>query len=390
MAKRLLEDYPSDKLRVLTGSYFFKLSLPEERIKCPYAVFPTLSETGRRGVGRIKFLINWLLIPLLTLAGVWLIKRRNLKVILTIAHGHFFIAAALTSLITKTPLVIIVHDDWVSELQETSYLMKYFCHDLFRFTIKRAAYLYAVSPGMQEMLKSDFQVESELQLPSTEKHQANHLVQMAESELQKFCILFTGIVSGGALDGLNLIIRTIQSGKLSELGLKPCELHLYVPENRALEQRYNWEHDAIKIHGWVSQQELRSVLATADALFIPYSFSEDQKYFTSKSFPSKAADYLASGKPLLILAPPYASIVEYARKYNFAEIVDESSEEALVRGIYRLWKNPDYRERLGRNAIEVFKLNHDVVSQRIGFQQLVNHLADRASNAVASNVATSN
>lgn len=391
LLKRLLDDYPSDRLTVLTGSHYLKSAPPEDRLNCSHIVFPTSNETGRLGIGRIKSLISWLLIPFLTLLGIWLIKRRNLKTVLTVADGHFFIAAAFASLITFTPFILIVHDDWVATQKKRSYVIRFFCAPLFKFTARNASHIYAVSPGMQKLLKTEFGTESELQLPSTEIHKPHFLRQAEEAQPNPFRILYAGIGSGAVEEGLSLLVQTIKSGELSKLGLANCELHFYIPASEEDVKRLGWEHEAIKVHGWVSQQELRRALAAADLLFLPYSFSEEQKFFTTRSFPSKAADYLASGKPMLILSPGYASIVEYAAQYGFAEIVDKPSVEALAKSIFQVWSKPDYRETLSRNATKAFNLNHNIHSQRIVFRQLVNQLAngnptENSTDAVASNL----
>ena len=74
-------------------------------------------------------------------------------------------------------------------------------------------------------------------------------------------------------------------------------------------------------HGWVSQAELAQAMASADILFLPYSFLPAERSFRATSFPAKTADYLASGRPILIFSPPDSSIVEYAREFAFACIV---------------------------------------------------------------------
>ena len=199
------------------------------------------------------------------------------------------------------------------------------------------------------MLRDEYQTESELQLPATEIQEIESSAGNAEAKPDTFRIVFAGIGSGAVLEGLNLIIQAIKSGRLAALGLKSCELHLYMAASPDDARRLGWEHEAIKLRGWVSQEELRSALKTADLLFLPYSFRDDQRFFTTRSFPSKVADYLASGKPILILSPSYASIVEYASRYGFAEIVDEPNEEKLAQGIARIWSSATYREELRVN-----------------------------------------
>jgi hypothetical protein len=70
------------------------------------------------------------------------------------------------------------------------------------------------------------------------------------------------------------------------------------------------------------------------------------------AFPSKLADYTATGLPLLIYGPPYCSAVTWAREnQDVAVIVD--NEETLPDAITDLAQNPDMRLRLGQRALDV-------------------------------------
>jgi hypothetical protein len=68
------------------------------------------------------------------------------------------------------------------------------------------------------------------------------------------------------------------------------------------------------------------------------------------AFPSKLADYTATGLPLLIYGPAYCSAVTWARENpGVAIIVD--SESNLPDAIEDLAHNPDTRLRLGKRAL---------------------------------------
>jgi hypothetical protein len=85
------------------------------------------------------------------------------------------------------------------------------------------------------------------------------------------------------------------------------------------------------------------------------------------AFPSKTADYLAAGKPVLVFGPKYSSLVRYASEQGFAEIVDEFSAAALARGIHKIVFSPHYGEELAARALEVFSANHDISRQQHKF-----------------------
>ena len=77
-------------------------------------------------------------------------------------------------------------------------------------------------------------------------------------------------------------------------------------------------------------------ISQSDVVFLPFSFREEARSATEGSFPSKTSDYLASEKPILILAPPYSTIVRYAREFKCAEIVDEPDLKVLGQALQRL------------------------------------------------------
>jgi hypothetical protein len=51
------------------------------------------------------------------------------------------------------------------------------------------------------------------------------------------------------------------------------------------------------------QSELPRILSSADILFLPYSFSQIARKAIETAFPSKIADYLAAGRPILVFGP---------------------------------------------------------------------------------------
>jgi len=83
------------------------------------------------------------------------------------------------------------------------------------------------------------------------------------------------------------------------------------------------------------------------------------------AFPSKLADYTATGVPLLIYGPSYCSAVAWARdNAGVAEVVE--TEDDLSSAIKRLVTNPDHRIALGKRALNIGReyFSHARVQQR--------------------------
>ena len=105
--------------------------------------------------------------------------------------------------------------------------------------------------------------------------------------------------------------------------------------------------------------------AEADVLVICYDF--DPKSFAEArySMPSKLADCLASGTPVLVYGPSGLPVVEYARREGWGKVVDRRDPAALQTALRELMHSAPLREQLGRNARRLATERHDarVVSE---------------------------
>jgi len=373
LMSRLLQDYPPDRLVVLTSSRYLRVSPQEGRLACDHIAFPTTRGWGRWGLGRIKEAIDWLMVPLLALFCAWVIRQRRIRLMISVAHGRFFIAAAIASWLTSVPLILAVHDDWVHMHQRRAHFLKPCFRPLFRFAVRRAAHIYSVSVGMQEFVRNTCGRESELQLPAVAPYASEELAGATPAGLAKEPIRI--LYAGGIVEHAESLVRLIKTGKLEQYGVRTCSLDLYVPLTKEHFSELGWEHELINLQGWVSHVELRRALCHADVLFLPLSFAKEEIPAVIAGFPTKTADYLACGRPILVFAPEYCSLVRYARQYGFAEVVTEPSDDALAKGIRDVVSSPTHREELVARALSVFSTNHDIFKQRQNFRQLAAELA---------------
>jgi glycosyltransferase involved in cell wall biosynthesis len=375
LMSRLLRDYPPDRIVVMTSSRYSRVSPKEGRLACPHIAFPTTNGWGRWGLGRIKNAIDCLMIPVLGLVTAYLIKQRRVDVMMTIVHGNFFIAAAIAGWITRTPYIAVAHDDTVTPIQRRSRLLNYVLRRSVGRALRGASHIYAISPEMQQLLESEYGVDSELQRPGTERDRlSGSVLTKLSAHSHSALIVFAGAITDSVQDSLKLMAEILISGKLQSYGVQSAELHLYTQLDPERIRDWGWDHPSISVHGWVSQQELQGVLRAADILFLPFSFSERVRYAVESAFPSKTADYLAAGKPILVFGPLYSSVVHYGAQEGFAEIVTEFSADALARGIHNIVAFPEHRDALACRALEVFSQNHDIDRQRNQFLVVLNTL----------------
>jgi glycosyltransferase involved in cell wall biosynthesis len=225
---------------------------------------------------------------------------------------------------------------------------------------------------MQEFVSDTCGRESELQLPAIAPNKTEVFAEANPTSLAEEPIRI--LYAGGIVENAEALVRLIKDGTLKRYGVPSCSLDLYVPLTRDRFVELGWAHDFINLRGWIPNLELRRALCRADILFLPASFDKQEAAVVIAGFPTKAADYMASGRPILVFGPEYSSLVRYARQYGFAEVVTEPSDDALANGIKKLLQSPTHREQLVSTAFSVLSINHNIFKQRQKFQELVTQL----------------
>lgn len=373
LMSRLLSEYPPDAITVLTSTRFARVSPREGRLACDEIVVPLSEGYGRFGLGRVRIALNWSRLPFIAAVVKRIIRRRKIAAVLTVLHGQFCFAAAMAARSSGIPYIVVVHDDYFSE-------MNVIARWLTRAMMRHAAHIYCISPGMQQTIRSQCGVESELQGPATERPSA----ETVRPRNDNLSILYAGLITAAVESNLRALADLITTGKLREFGIGNVKLHLYTVVKDEQMRAWGWDHPDVVIHPWVGQLELARVLHKADILFLPFSFGPGERHMVETSFPSKTADYLASGTPILVFGPEYSSLVTYARREGFAEIVTEPGSKLLADAITRIARDQTHREVLSSQALAVFSKYHDIANQRTDFLRMLNVMVgDRQQHSVS-------
>jgi hypothetical protein len=162
----------------------------------------------------------------------------------------------------------------------------------------------------------------------------------------QFTIAFAGTINSqsyiDALQALQDALKPV-SGRLLVFG----------PLSVDVAEQVGLNDPGTKICGLLSSDQLLACLREeASALFVPMSFAESDRGNMTMAFPSKLADYTATGLPLLIYGPTYCSAVSWARDNpGVAEVVE--SESCLSAAVASLAQHPEHRLAIGARVLEV-------------------------------------
>ncbi len=350
---RLLTDYPVEKLTVLeTAAHSQKdrrlpdvnyLSYPIGNPRWlntrfhPYAV-AWFSEKGTRIGTKVTQSMNGFAV----------------ESVLTVAHGFGWLAAADIAARRRVPLHLMVHDDWPRVANVASSFRKRL-DEHFARVYRQARSRLCVSPAMGRVYEKRYGKPAEVIYPSR-AHDCPEFdgppERLARND-KPFTIAFAGTINS---DGYIRALMVLQEALKSVGG----RLLIFGPPTSV-----EFDASITEVCGLLKSSDLLMRLRNeADALFVPMSFDSSDRTNMEMAFPSKLADYTATGLPLLIYGPAYCSAVAWARENpGVAETI--GAEDRLNTTVQLLANDPSHRIALGKHALEVGRkyFTHDRVKQ---------------------------
>jgi glycosyltransferase involved in cell wall biosynthesis len=354
---RLLSDYPPERLTVIETA---TQSEPSRRLSQVNYLSRPIAKQRWLNTRFHPYVAAWF-----TQAGKHSARKItkslngfDFESVLTVAHGFGWLAAAEIAERSGVPLHLIVHDDW-PRVANVAPAFRNRLDQQFANVYRQAHSRMCVSPAMSRSYSERYGKPARTIYPS----RAPHCLQYDEPPARiarndhAFTIAFAGTINSigyiRALIALQDALKSV-SGRLLIFG----------PTTPAEAQQFGLNDPEVR--GLLPAAELVTTLRDeADALFVPMSFDAADRSNMEMAFPSKLADYTATGLPLLIYGPAYCSAVTWARENPGVAAVVES-EPDLTSAITLLANNPDTRIALGRRALHAGRdyFTHDRIQEQ--------------------------
>lgn len=267
--------------------------------------------------------------------------------ILTVAAGPTWLTAAHVARLLNVPLHLIVHDDLATQCAVES-MFRPWMQRRFREVYRQAKSRLCVSPNMEEFYRREFGVPGVVLYPGRSVCDSKAKVADLTCRTGRpFTVLYAGSLAPKPyVELLGRIAVTLEpiDGRLVIYSLTSAdEEHLQPLRRSNVELRVGAPLDEVK----------RRMPKEADVLFVPMSFDAADAVNVRIGFPSKIADYTATGLPLLVWGPEYCSAVRWAKEFpNAAAVVDSPKDLALVDMLKRLKDEPTYRYQLAEGAVK--------------------------------------
>ena len=283
------------------------------------------------------------------------------EAVLTVAHGYSWLTAARFAAQRQLPLHLIVHDDW-PEYSPVAPLARSWAARRFASVYHAAASCLCVSPYMRDEYERRYGVRGEVLYPSRAKDSPTWSAppdRLMRREGPFTCVYAGSINSVGYVQSLQRLSHCI--ARLQG------HLIIYGPADASSLRQMGLEAPHITAGGMVPSSELIARCRDeADVLYVPMSFSPEDRPPMALNFPSKLTDYTAAGLPLVIVGAPESSAVKWAcENPGVAEIINSEDEAPLFNALDRIKSNPAHAHRLATEAMRVGEamFRHSVVTE---------------------------
>jgi len=166
----------------------------------------------------------------------------------------------------------------------------------------------------------------------------------------------------------------------------PVTFDIYSPDDTTDEARRLALEPAVGLHGRIAHEAVPATLASADLLVLPLDHDRRKAAYARFSMPTKAVEYMASGRPILVYAPASHALALDARDKGWAEVIGASDPALVAAAVGRLLADPKRCAALGAAARALAAERHDLSEIRARFRDVMSRAAEAGQRQAASRI----
>ncbi len=337
---RALQDYPADRLLVIGPA-----AVPSvELLSCTYEAYPL--PVTRWINSRFHHTINLLnSVGLIPIPRRWWLKKRvrefrpDLIVTVMDCFSYYSIAAAVARQ-ANLPFLTITMDRPDSFESVTPAFRAVQFARIGRI-YRQASVNVAVSRQMVRWIRRIFHCNAEAHYfaPSSDIPRGSPESCRTTRAPNRFVLGYAGSLEYGYERQVAALLPEIEAAGLT-LRVHSAH-HDRLPHSPALDFR-----------GFLPIRELwQELLASCDALLLPYPFTHERASLYRTHFPTKLSEYYTLGLPILMLGPSYATGIRWGLDHpGSALVVTQDNPQYWRQALLRLKADSCLRVQLAANA----------------------------------------
>lgn len=266
-------------------------------------------------------------------------------VLATSDDGIFLIAAYQAARATNLPMCVLLLDIYARN--NYSFLKRLVARVYEPKILRSATKVFVTNPQAQSHYRSLYGIE-----PVVLEHSSPAgPPARTKSTKSDHIIAYTGSVYWAQADAVRNLVEAL-------LTLPEVALELVTEQSESDLERMQLVRGRVHIRR-CTPSETMDLQRTADILFLPLSFGKEAPDLIRTAAPGKMAEYLVSGVPVLVHAPPDSYLSRDAREYGWGLVVDRPDVHALAEGVRVLFTDSALREQVVANATQVAATRHN-------------------------------
>ena len=362
IAKQILAQYDQTRLQVLCCKEQYEDRsdvVKSSYLSCDHTTIPTVTSLDlrpRRVFVPIKHTLNCLRIPRILREARRIVEDENIQAIFTIPwRCEFALAAYYLHQETGIPLYVFETDDWLS--MNPNLLQGRLIRKHRQEFLESASQLWVTSPNMQRRYRERFGVDSEFlfHFVDFDAYQAATAAVGSRASAEQIRVVYTGSINRMFYDTMKTFCDLLNDGLT--IDGRPVVMDVYgggCPKEL--------QGPAVTYRGLVDLSEIPEVLANADLSFVGVTFSDDPdlRELVQTSLYTKTIDYLASGRPALVVSPPDTGEVNYFG--DVTHVVSDPSPKAMKQALEDIIRHPDATATTTQAGMDLVRSRHSLDS----------------------------
>lgn len=168
-------------------------------------------------------------------------------------------------------------------------------------------------------------------------------------------IVFTGSIYHAHFDAFENLIAA-----LTHLERDDIRLHLYTSTSKKKLEENGVTGAMVIYHSFVPYDHLPEILSQATLLFLPLAFDTTISEVIRTSAPGKIAEYLASGRPILVHAPQDSFVSWYFQRNSCGVVVARKDPTLLASEVSRILSDKTLQQQLGHAAQQAYSMDYSL------------------------------
>lgn len=255
-----------------------------------------------------------------------------------------------------TKLAVYIVDDWPNTKQNGRWfpgLWRKIYDTSLRRLLDKTTYFISICQIMSESYLSEYGKKFIPFHNPVDNDIWNSIERIRHYPNNVFSIVYVGKINRDTKENILTLAAVVDS--LNKRGEK-VRFDVYTPSLYDIDTS---DFVGFNILPPIPNDKIPVTLKGYDALYLTLGFSKESRAYTRLSMPTKLTEYLAAGVPILLHAPIEIAVSKYVCQTNTGLVCTDNSQQGLESNILQLMSNPDLRDTLKRNALELAKA-HDI------------------------------